>query len=308
MEQVQQIDADALAENYIILSEDLSYARTFYPESQVIRYLNYLINLYQVNIYGYQSQERKGLFSFWKTTFPALLYEHRRTLQFAFLFFFVAVFIGVFSTLKEETFVRLILGDAYVDRTLDNIARGTPMGVYNSSGEMDMFFSITLNNIKVSFVAFVFGVFLSAGSLWILFTNGIMVGAFQCFFFREGLLLHSALSVWAHGTFEITSIVLAGGAGLVMGNSFLFPGTYSRRESFKTGALKGIKIIVGLLPFFVIAGFIESFVTRYADYYPLVGACVVLLSLGGVISYFVLYPYYLHKPITDGKTKPKPTA
>ena len=92
-----------------------------------------------------------------------------------------------------------------------------------------------------------------------------------------------------------------GGAGLVMGNSFLFPGTYKRSYSFRNGALRGIKIVTGLIPFFIIAGWIESFITRYADTYPVVGAAAIILSLGGVIGYFVVYPYYLHKTETNGK-------
>ena len=98
------------------------------------------------------------------------------------------------------------------------------MGVYGSLGEWEMFLFITFNNIKVAFIAFAFGIFFSAGTLWVLFSNGIMLGAFQYFFYERGLLLHSALSVWAHGTFEITSIIIAGAAGLVMGNSFCFRG------------------------------------------------------------------------------------
>lgn len=301
MEKVNHLDADTLASNYVILSDDLSYAKTFYPGSEVVKYLNQLISIYQINIYGQDQSEKKGIIAFWMHEFPLLLYRERRTLLFALLFFLFSALIGVFSTSKDDTFVRLILGDAYVDQTLNNIANGTPMGVYSSSDEGNMFFMITANNIKVSFIAFVFGILFSVGTLWMLFANGIMLGAFQYFFFQQGLLLHSAMSVWAHGTFEITSIIIAGGAGLVMGNSFLFPGTYKRSYSFRQGALRGIKIVTGLIPFFIIAGWIESFITRHADAYPVVGAAAIILSLGGVIGYFVLYPYYLYKNETHGK-------
>ena len=301
MEKVNHLDADTLASNYVILSDDLSYAKTFYPGSDVVKYLNQLIAVYQINIYGQDQSEKKGIIAFWMHEFPLLLYRERRTLLFSLLFFLFSALIGVFSTSKDDTFVRLILGDAYVDQTLNNIANGTPMGVYSSSDEGNMFFMITANNIKVSFIAFVFGILFSVGTLWMLFANGIMLGAFQYFFFQQGLLLHSVMSVWAHGTFEITSIIIAGGAGLVMGNSFLFPGTYKRSYSFRQGALRGIKIVTGLIPFFIIAGWIESFITRHADAYPVVGAAAILLSLGGVIGYFVLYPYYLYKNETNGK-------
>ena len=302
MENVGRLNTDTLASNYVILSDDLSYAKTFYPGSDVEKYLNQLISVYQINIYGKGEQsESRGMLTFWGHEFPLLLYRERRTLLFALLLFLFSALIGVFSTAHDESFVRSILGDAYVERTISNIENGTPMGIYASGDELDMFVMITTNNIKVAFVAFVFGILFSAGTLWILFTNGLMVGSFQYFFFQQGLLLHSVLSVWAHGTFEITSIIIAGGAGLVMGNSFLFPGTYRRMYSFKEGALRGIKIVTGLIPFFVIAGWIESFITRYADSYPVVGAAAIILSLGGVIGYFIVYPYYLHKNELHGK-------
>ncbi len=291
MERPEQIDSDTLAANYMELTADLAYARTFYPGSDTQRYLNHLIAGYHANINSHKSQRKTSLFSFWINDFPGLMAQERRTMLFVLCFFVLACMIGAFSARYDDSFVRLILGDAYVNRTLDNITAGKPMDIYNSSGEWDMFFRITINNIRVSFLAFVFGVFCSVGTLWVLLQNGIMLGSFQYLFYGKGLLLHSALSVWAHGTFEITSVIIAGGAGIIVGNSFLFPGTYKRLQSFQIGALKGIKIVIGLIPFFIIAGAIESFVTRHAEAYPFVGACVIVLSLIGVVGYFIIYPY-----------------
>lgn len=297
MESIGDLDPEVLATNYTELSDDLSYARTFYPRSDVVSYLNRLLADYQVNVNSGRRRKAAGLFTFWGKEFPLLIGQERKVMLFVLLFFIFSGIVGAFSAEHEVSFVRLILGNAYVNQTLDNIAGGKPMGIYNSMDEWDMFVNITTNNIRVSFTVFVFGLFFSAGSLWILFTNGLMLGAFQYFFYQHDLLLHSALSVWAHGTFEITSIIIAGGAGIVMGNSFLFPGTYTRLQSFRSGALRGIKIVAGLIPFFIIAGIIESFVTRYADSYPAMGACVVVISLIGVVAYFVVYPYKIMKSV-----------
>ena len=46
-----------------------------------------------------------------------------------------------------------------MDMTLENIAKGEPMGVYGNEEEGGMFIGITLNNIMVSFNVFVSGVF-----------------------------------------------------------------------------------------------------------------------------------------------------
>lgn len=160
---------------------------------------------------------------------------------------------------------------------------------------------ITANNIKVAFVAFVFR-YLFLRERYGFFSRTGLCWGFPILLFQHGLLLHSVMSVWAHGTFEITSIIIAGGAGLVMGNSFLFPGTYKRSYSFRMGPC-GHKDCYRADSVFIIAGWIESFITRYADiYYPVVGAVAIILSLGGVIGYFVVYLCLsLHKTETNGK-------
>ncbi len=86
----------------------------------------------------------------------------------------------------------------------------------------------------------------------------------------------------------------------MMGNSFLFLGTYKRSYSFRNGALRGIKIVTGLIPFFIIAGWIESFITRYADAYPVVGAAAIILSLSAIsILLFILIIYIKQRPMKD---------
>lgn len=290
MENGQQLDAEHLAANFIELSDDLAYARTFYPGSEVERYLNQLIAGYQTHITSRPVRKSKPIWYFWTQDMPLLLASEYKTLLFALFFFVLSVFVGVFSAAHDESFVRLILGDTYVNMTIDNITSGKPMGVYSQGDEWEMFLWITTNNIQVAFVAFVYGLFFSAGTLWILFSNGIMIGAVEYFFFKYGLWAHSAMSVWAHGTFEITSIIIAGAAGLIMGNSFLFPGTYPRLFSFRRGAMRGVKIVAGLVPFFILAGVIESCITRYADARPVIGAVCIGISVIGVIGYFVVYP------------------
>ena len=105
------------------------------------------------------------------------------------------------------------MGDAYVNMTEQNISNNDPMGVYKSHRQIDMFFGITFNNIRVSFVVFAAGIFLSLGTVFSLFRNGVMLGAFQYFFFKKGLLVTSILTIWIHGAIEISSIVIAGAAG-----------------------------------------------------------------------------------------------
>jgi uncharacterized membrane protein SpoIIM required for sporulation len=169
-----------------------------------------------------------------------------------------------------------------------------------------MFLRITLNNIFVSFRVFALGLLFSFGTAYELFKNGVMLGAFQGFFWKYNLFVKSLLVIWIHGTFEISAIIIAGAAGFVLGNSLLYPGTYKRIESLKIGAKNSLKIIVGIVPVFIAAGFLESFVTRYTNMPLWLSLFIILSSLAFVIGYFVLYPIYLSKKtnskiISDGK-------
>ncbi|MEJ7659867.1 MAG: stage II sporulation protein M [Hymenobacter sp.] len=125
-------------------------------------------------------------------------------------------------------FVRVVLGDDYVNQTLANIRRGDPMAVYKSGGSRVMFLGIAGNNLFVALRTFAWGLTLGVGTLYSLFFNGVMLGAFQYFFYQQHVLLPSLLTIWIHGTLEIPGIVLAGGAGFILGGGLLFPGTYGR--------------------------------------------------------------------------------
>ena len=115
-----------------------------------------------------------------------------------------------------------------------------------------------------------------------------MIGCFDTFFYQHGLLGESLLATMLHGTLELSAIIVAGAAGLAIGNGWLFPGTYSRIVSFQRGAKRGMKIIVGTIPIFILAGFIESFITRHTGLNDIVRLSIILLSLAFVVFYFYL--------------------
>lgn len=288
-------DPDLMADLFIQLTDDLSYARTNYPKAKTTHYLNSLAARVHQEIYKSKKEKSKRIITFWKYELPFIFKNSHKQLAYAFLIFTIAMLIGIVSAAKDDTFVRLILGDSYVNMTIENINKGDPMAVYKSMNQVDMFFGITINNIRVALICFVLGIFFSFGTGYMLFSNGVMLGAFQYFFYAKGLLLQSVLVIWIHGTLEISAIIIAGCAGLTMGNSILFPGTYSRGASFVRGAKQGVKIVIGLIPIFIIAGFFESFVTRYSQMPMWLSLTIILSSLSFIIWYFIIYPIRLNR-------------
>ena len=296
---------DQLADAYTELTADLAFAQTHYPRSRITIYLNKLASALHNEIYRNKREKWSRLVTFWTQEVPDVMWKERKLLLLSFIIFMVSVLIGVVSTLGDESFPRLILGDGYMDMTLENIAKGEPMGVYGNEEEGGMFIGITLNNIMVSFNVFVSGVLTSFMSGFLLFRNGIMVGCFDTFFYQHGLLGESLLATMLHGTLELSAIIVAGAAGLAIGNGWLFPGIYPRLVSFQRGAKRGMKIVVGTVPIFIMAGFIEGFITRHTELNNFIRLGIILVSLAFVVYYFIYLPYKRNYHLENANRKTK---
>lgn len=275
---------------FIQITDDLSYARTYYPNRMVRKYLDGVSQVLLSKIYKNQRTPWCRFINFWTETLPLEIFRARRTFLISFIIFLVAFGIGVLSSIYEPEFARVILGDGYVNMTDSNIENDDPMAVYKEFNALNGFASITMNNIRVAFFTFVFGVLAAIGSVFILLYNGIMVGAFQYYFIQEGVFWESFLTIWQHGTIEISAIIIAGAAGLTLGKGLVFTGSYTRLQSFKISGQRGLMIFLGTIPLFIIAGFIEGFITRDTDASPAVRIAVIIVSLLFILYYFGWYP------------------
>ncbi len=282
---------EELNELYAHITDDLSYARTYYSRRSIRVYLNSLAQKAYLNLYKNRKGKLGGLGKFWSDTLPLALHRSRRELNISLGVFLLAVLIGVLSGANDPDFARVILGDDYVEMTEQNIAKGDPMAVYKTSGEMDMFLAITLNNLLVAFRTFVLGAFMGIGTIVILLFNGVMLGSFQYFFVERALLQESFLTIWMHGALEISAIVIAGGAGLTLGRGLLYPGSLPRVQSFQLAARRSMTIMLGLTPIFIAAGFIEGFFTRITQIPDPIRAAFIFLCFVFIGVYFWLFPW-----------------
>lgn len=296
---------DVTAERFVDLIDDLSYAKTFYPKSKVTRWINGIAaGIYQ-SIYRNKKEKYSRIFIFWKYELPLLFKRYHSIFLFTTVLFVLFVAIGVFSSMYNEQFIRGVLGDGYVDMTEENIAKGDPFGVYKDDNPFSMFVRIGFNNIRVAFLSFIFGFTLGILTIWVMWQNGLMLGCFQYLFFSKGLGIKSVMVIWIHGTLEISAIVIASTAGFILASGILFPKTYSRFVSFKRGAKDAAKVLISLIPIFIVAAFFESYVTHLMSQtydkannpgLPVWASVLILsVSLTFIIWYFVIHPIRLHK-------------
>src|ERR1044072_1250232 len=106
-----------------------------------------------------------------------------------------------------------------------------------------------------------------------------MLGVFEYMFFQHDLGFKSILVVFKHGTLEISALILAGCAGLIMGNSILFPGSYTRLQSFMQATKDAVKILISLVPIFITAAFFEGFVSRHTGMPVWLNLLILAISL-----------------------------
>lgn len=287
-----------MASLYIHLVNDLSYAQTYYPKSKTVVYLNYLASQIYQKIYKTKREEQNRLVYFFSVEVPLLVYQYRRYLLYAFILFFLTVGMGVLSAKYDDGLARLIMGDGYVNMTLENIEKGDPVAVYKSGSNWGGFIAITLNNLFVGVKCFIYGIFGGIGTFLVLFQNCMMLGAFQYFFYQHGVFWESVRGIWIHGSMEIFAIVIESACGFILGASILFPRTFSRLNSFKIGFKDSLKIFLSTIPFTIAAGMLEGFVTRYALQMPnWLNVFIILGTLSLISFYFLIFPFIVHKKL-----------
>ena len=282
---------DTLAQMYTELTSDLAFSRTHFPDATITSMLNAMTLKLHNEIYSGRNEKWSRLWTFWTDEVPLAVYDNRKAMLSALAVFVFFLLVGIASLLNDADFARLILGDDYVDMTIENIKNGVPTDVYSTGEEAESFFVIMLNNLKVDVISVSLGIFTPFATSIVLMVNAIMVGAFTFFFFQYGMFGDALLAIMQHGTLEISTMVLSAGAGFVMGSGWLFPGTYSRMQAFRRKAKEGLKIALSIFPVTVVAAFIEGYLTRHTEYPLAFRVMVIVLSAIFIIYYYIVLPY-----------------
>ena len=310
---------DELAERFITLLDDLSYAKTFYPQSKVTRWINGIAAAIYQSIYQNKREKYSRILQFWRYELPLLFRQYQKIFLFTFILFLSFAATGVISSVTDPAyasdFFDHMVQPGYYDETIARIQKGDPFGIYKDANPFSMFVHIAYNNIGIAFKSVISGVLFGIGTIYLMWHNGLMLGCFQYLFFSQGLGWQSVLVLWIHGTLEISAIVIASCAGLVLGTGFLFPGTYTRQQSFLKAAKDAMKICISLIPVFIVAAFFESYITHLMSNafdrdttnigLPIPFSIAILVgSISFIMWYFILYPIRLHKKgfqLKDGK-------
>lgn len=288
--------SDEIANLHIKIMNDLVYAQTYYPKSKVTLYLNKLAKGSFGTVYDSKRKEKNVFLSFFLEKVPLLSYKYRKYFYLSFAFFFFCFFIGLLSTFNDEAFARQILGNHYVDQTIENIESGDAMAIYKGGSNWKGFIRIYDNNQRVGLNMFLSGLFGGIGTGFYVVINAVMVAVFQAFFYQHNSFFDSLKGIWIHGTYEIFGMIIEAGCGYIIGASMLFPGTLKRFQSFKIGFKNAFYIFISTIPFTIIAAFLEGYVTRYSNIMPTAFCyAIILFCLISISYYYLVLPFKVAK-------------
>ena len=228
-------------------------------------------------------------------------YRSRHFLLFSLCLFLIGEVIGVMSQCLDKDYFQAFFGDYYHSETMNNIKSGNPMGIYGSEGEVEMYFHITLNNMYVGLHYFTSGLLTPFYTIYMTITTGTMMGCFTTFFAQNGYLADVLIAPNEHGSLELPAAIVCSAAGMQLGMGWFFPGKLTRLKALMQSAQEALTMALAMMPFFMIAGFIESFITRHQEWPMAVRVLLMVVGLSFSVYYIILLPKKLGKKI--GKNK-----
>ncbi len=238
-------------------ASDLATVREDITSRPFTSYLNQLLSRAHNLIYMGRSPNWSGILTFYVETYPRIFRETFPLVLLSALVFIAGGLAGVVVTLRDPGFAHQILGPQMIETIekrqmwTESILAVKPMA---ASG-------IMTNNITVGFAMFAAGITAGLGTLWMLITNGLLMGVLAVATARAGMALQLWSFVAGHGALELPAIFIAAGGGLEIARGLLFPGMMPRKDSLQLAGNRATKLLLGTIPLLVVAGVIEAFIS-----------------------------------------------
>ena len=246
-----------LASLYRSVSADLARSRTHQVGNTLIQQLQILTSRgYNLIYQGSRRQEWQAVIDFYRWGFPQIIQQTWGYIAAATALFLLGSLIAWWFSWQDPVFLSLLVPESLIEKVRDRheLWMGSIVGIEPLASS-----SIMINNIKVSFAAVAGGITAGIFTAYILFFNGLSIGAVATLVGQNKLAYPFWAFVFPHGALELPAIFLAGGAGLLIARAILFPGKYKRVDALKFYGDKAAQLVFGIVPMLIIAGTIEGF-------------------------------------------------
>uniref|UniRef100_B8HW59 Stage II sporulation protein M n=1 Tax=Cyanothece sp. (strain PCC 7425 / ATCC 29141) TaxID=395961 RepID=B8HW59_CYAP4 len=286
VQEVQQ-----LSSLYRTVSADLARVRSRNLGSGLGEYLqNLALRGYGQVYQGRRRSSWRAIVQFYRWEFPALVRQTWLYTALATAIFLLGGLIAWWYAWRDPDFLPLVVPSRILNlvQKEGKLWMGSIVGIEPLASSW-----IMTNNIAVSFATLAGGMMAGLGTLFILWNNGIHIGAIATLVGQHDLAYPFWAFVLPHGALELPAIFLAGGAGLLLGQALLFPGRYRRMVALTQNGAQAIYLMFGVVPLLVIAGVIEGFFSPN----PLVPNSIKYLA--GTLIFLGLLVYLSSRPDTS---------
>jgi len=250
-----------LARTYRAATSDLAYARGSDYDPALLQYLNRLVARAHAYVYGSAAQSGGARFGrFYTRDFPA---EFRRS----FPYVAICIAITVACSAIAYALIRTHPADAYALLPKEIVPPDIRKSLHDSNFGFDRSFApmmsaaIITNNVRVAIIAFAGSITLGLVTVYIIASNGLMLGGVGALFTNAGFGYDFWATVAPHGVIELTAIQIAGGAGLLIAAGVVFPGRLRRRDAIALNSRRAGTLILGVASMLIVAGIIEGFIS-----------------------------------------------
>ena len=272
---------------YRLTASDLNQAQTFVSGDSTVQYLNDLVARCYLVIYGREPADWRGLVRFFVTGYPAVFRRNLPALLLATALFTAGTLFGWLASTYDSQLARTFLlpSDFPMIQPEDG---ETEEQRAMSAGQLAEFSShLFANNVSVSLFAFGLGMTFGVGTAWLLWHNGIIMGALAAVFIEAGQFTTFATGILPHGVVEIPAILIGGAGGFLLAQAMLRARPWPRREELANAGKEALFLVSGVVPLLAAAALLEAVVARAPDRY--LGAGLKLATAGVVALGFATY-------------------
>jgi uncharacterized membrane protein SpoIIM required for sporulation len=247
---------------------DLNKARSYTANEAVLARLNALTGRGYRFVYRRQPRglTREGVNRFFRHEVPSVFQRRRLAVLWAGAALLSGAVLGFGAVLASAQWAeRLVPAQFFTHSPKERVERleESEERIQGVQEAADFASHLYTHNIRVSFLAFSLGALSIVGGLWILFYNGVILGAVAASYLVDGVHVFFLAWVGPHGALEIPAIVFAGAAGLVAGRALLLPGEQSSAMSLR-GVFPDVwRMMIATCCVLVVAGIIEGSFSQF---------------------------------------------
>ena len=243
---------------YRAAAADLAIARRRFPGDPMVRHLESLVSRARGLVYGRRARRAPTL-AFFRRDYWRLVAERPLPLIVALLLLAAPGVLGAVWAADDPPAAAGLVPAEY--RSVAEPRDHDALRELGADERAAFSSEIFTNNIQVSFLAFATGITAGLLTALVLAYNGILLGVVGALAADAGGGAEFLELVAPHGILEMSLIVVTAAAGIRMGWALVDPGRRPRAKALGDEARRAVLIVLGSIPWFVLAGIVEGFVT-----------------------------------------------